>query len=95
MATATTAAPDRQQERTTRRTRTGIDRAYYWMVVPAFVLFFIFHTIPVLQGIFYSFTNSIGFGEWEFVGLINYQAMLTDPAIWQSYLFTFGFAFVP
>lgn len=94
MATATTAAPGRQQERTTRRTRTGIDRAYYWMVVPAFVLFFVFHTIPVLQGIFYSFTDSPGYGEWNFVGLANYAAMFGDGRITDAYLFTFQFAIV-
>ena len=51
-------------------------------------------TLPAIMGIFFSFTNSIGFGEWDFVGLINYKAMFSDPAIWQSYLFTFGFAAV-
>ena len=46
------------------------------------------------MGIFFSFTNSIGFGDWEFVGFINYIAAFSDPAILQSYLFTFGFAAV-
>jgi raffinose/stachyose/melibiose transport system permease protein len=58
------------------------------------VLFSLAITLPAIMGIFYSFTNSIGFGEWDFVGLINYKAMFSDPAIWQSYLFTFGFAAV-
>ena len=31
---------------------TRTNRTFYWMVVPAFVLFFVFHTIPVLQGVF-------------------------------------------
>ena len=43
-------------------------------------------------GIFFSFTNSIGLGEWEFIGLTNYIALFSDPLIVQSYLFTFGFA---
>ena len=68
--------------------------AYYWMVWPAVIAFAAFHTLPVIVGIFFSFTNSIGFGDWEFIGLVNYLAVFTDPAILQSYLFTFWFAFV-
>lgn len=74
------------------RKRRGVEPIYYLFLLPALVLFSLAITLPAIMGIFYSFTNSIGFGEWDFVGLINYQAMLTDPAIWQSYLFTIGFA---
>jgi raffinose/stachyose/melibiose transport system permease protein len=42
-----------------------ISRTFYWMAIPALVLFAIFHTIPLLQGIFYSFTDYRGFGELE------------------------------
>ncbi|MBB2957159.1 ABC transporter permease subunit [Pseudoclavibacter helvolus] len=58
------------------------------------MLFTIAITIPAVIGIFFSFTNSIGFGEWNFVGITNYVAMFGDPAIWQSYGFTMGFAAV-
>ena len=74
------------------RKRRKVEPIYYLFLLPALVLFTLAITLPAIMGIFYSFTNSIGFGEWEFVGLINYQAMFSDPAIWQSYLFTFGFA---
>jgi raffinose/stachyose/melibiose transport system permease protein len=78
-----------------RRLREGhVDRTYYWMVLPAFVLFFALHTIPVLQGIFYSFTDSPGYGTWNFVGLSNYVALFEDPRIREAYLFTFQFAIV-
>ena len=76
------------------RKRRKVEPIYYLFLLPALVLFSLAITLPAIMGIFYSFTNSIGFGEWEFVGLINYQAMFSDPAIWQSYLFTFGFAAV-
>src|SRR5690606_20930759 len=33
-----------------------------------------------------------GIGDWSFNGLTNYSAMFSDPAILQSYLFTFGFS---
>jgi raffinose/stachyose/melibiose transport system permease protein len=68
--------------------------AFYWMVLPAFVLFFVFHTIPVLQGAFYSFTDSPGYGAWKFVGLSNYLALFSDDRVRAAYLFTFKFAFV-
>ena len=50
------------------------------MVLPALVLFFVFHTIPVLQGIYYSFTDSPGYGPYNFVGLSNYIALFTRPS---------------
>ncbi|TFD93048.1 sugar ABC transporter permease [Cryobacterium lactosi] len=77
-----------------RRPRRKIEGIYYAFLVPSVLIFTIAITLPALIGIFFSFTNSIGFGEWEFVGLINYIAMFTDPAILSSYLFTFGFAAV-
>jgi raffinose/stachyose/melibiose transport system permease protein len=62
--------------------------------LPALVLFFVFHTIPLIMGIFYSFTNYRGFGEWEFVGLNNYIALFKDDAVLHSYFFSFQFAIV-
>ncbi|WP_077488802.1 carbohydrate ABC transporter permease [Sinomonas mesophila] len=68
--------------------------AIYWMVLPAAGLFFVFHTLPVLQGMFYSLTDSPGYGDWSFVGLSNYAALFTDERIRSAYLFTFQFAIV-
>lgn len=62
------------------------------MSVPAFLLFFIFHTYPVLQGIFYSFTNWKGYGDFDFVGFQNYINVFKDDRAWDAYLFTFKFA---
>lgn len=76
------------------QTRRRVDGVYYLYLLPALILFTLAITIPAVIGIFFSFTNSIGFGEWEFIGLINYIAVFTDPAILQSYLFTFWLAFV-
>lgn len=70
----------------------AIDPLYYAFLLPALVLFTLAITVPAAIGIFFSFTNSIGFGDWQFIGLINYIAVFSDPAILQSYLFTFGFA---
>lgn len=92
--TATPAAPaaPTTPSGTSPRRRRRVEPIYYLFLVPALVLFSLAITLPAVMGIFYSFTNSIGFGDWDFVGLINYQALFTDPAIWQSYLFTMGFA---
>lgn len=56
------------------------------------ILFFIFHTIPFLRGVFYSFTDWPGYGSWHFVGLRNYLYMFSNAQIGQAYLFTFKFA---
>ncbi|MDZ5712696.1 carbohydrate ABC transporter permease [Jeotgalibacillus haloalkalitolerans] len=67
---------------------------YVWMLLPAVILFFSFHTLPVLQGIFYSFTNFRGYGVWEFVGLDNYIRIFNDRNALNAYGFTFQFAIV-
>ncbi|WP_255505668.1 carbohydrate ABC transporter permease [Mycetocola sp. JXN-3] len=69
-------------------------RAALIMALPAVVLFFVFNTIPTIQGVFYSFTNSRGYGKWNFVGLDNYVRLFGDADILHSYLFTFQFAIV-
>ncbi|GIO63062.1 MULTISPECIES: carbohydrate ABC transporter permease [Paenibacillus] len=69
--------------------------AFYWMTVPAVVLFFVFMTLPALQGIYYSFTNWNGFGKhYDFIGFRNYANLFTDSNVGNAYLFTFKFAIV-
>ncbi len=67
-------------------------RTFYWMVVPALILFLILHTLPTLTGMFFSLTNYAGYGEWDFVGLKNYANLFKDDRILSSYGFTFLFA---
>ncbi|MDK2807521.1 MAG: raffinose/stachyose/melibiose transport system permease protein [Clostridiales bacterium] len=69
-----------------------ISPAFYLMVAPMAVLFFLFHTLPFLKGIFYSFTDWKGYGAWQFVGLRNFLQFFRDPSIAKTYLFTFQFA---
>lgn len=76
------------------RGRTRVEPIYYWFLVPTLALFTLAITVPAVLGIFYSFTNFIGFGEWEFIGITNYIAVFSDPAILSGYAFTFGFAIV-
>lgn len=75
-----------------RRRPSGANKTFYWMVVPALVLFVILHTIPTVTGMFYSFTDYAGYGEWDFVGLSNYVNLFKDDRIMASYGFTFLFA---
>ncbi len=65
---------------------------YLLMVIPAFVIFFTFHTYPALQGIFYSFTDYKGYGNWDFVGFKNYLNVFQDDRALSAYGFTFQFA---
>ncbi|WP_246503432.1 carbohydrate ABC transporter permease [Clostridium polyendosporum] len=65
------------------------------MTIPAVLLFAAFHTFPVIQGIYYSFTNWDGLSlEYNFIGFKNYLDLLKDTNILNSYLFTFKFAIV-
>ncbi|OZF42628.1 sugar ABC transporter permease [Rhodococcus sp. 14-2470-1a] len=75
-----------------RSRRRKLDPAYLVMVVPAVALFTFFLVAPALMGAFFSVTNYAGYGDWEFIGVGNYTAMLDDPAIVESYAFTFFLA---
>lgn len=87
MSTIIPASPKARKKRRT-------EPVYYFFLLPSVILFTLAITIPGLVGIFYSFTDSMGIGDWKFIGLTNYKALFSDPAILQAYLFTFGFAIV-
>ena len=88
----TTANKPRTTAGLQRRRPARANKTFYWMVVPALVLFVILHTVPTLTGMFYSFTDYAGYGEWDFVGLSNYVNLFKDDRIMASYGFTFLFA---
>lgn len=68
---------------------------YYLMTIPAVVLFFVFLTLPALQGVYYSFTNWNGFGDnFDFIGFKNYINLFKDGNVGHAYWFTFKFAVV-
>ena len=98
MATAAATRPSEPRRRGTarrrRRDRPRVNRTFYLFLLPTLVLFTLCITLPAIMGITFSFTDSVGFGEFEFIGLTNYVALFSDPAIRSSYLFTIGFALV-
>lgn len=75
-----------------RQARDKVDPTFYWMLIPVLALFAFFITLPALVGVFFSLTNYAGYGDWKFIGLTNYVNIFKDPAVLQSYLFTFFFA---
>lgn len=70
------------------------DKTFMLMIAPVLILFFIFNTMPLFTGAFYSFTNYRGYGTWDFVGLRNYIDLFQDSRVGHSYLFTFKYALV-
>ncbi|MBU3159184.1 sugar ABC transporter permease [Clostridium frigoris] len=66
--------------------------AFYMMTIPALILFFTFHTLPLIKGIFYSFTDWNGYSDWKFIGLKNFINVFQDDTIRNAYGFTFKFA---
>nr|WP_235522411.1 sugar ABC transporter permease [Cellulomonas sp. Root137] len=77
-----------------KASRPRVNRTFYLFLLPTLVLFTLCITLPAIMGITFSFTDSVGFGEFQFIGLTNYVALFSDPAIRSSYLFTIGFALV-
>ena len=78
-ATATkTAAKKPAKKKVSAFSTRKVDPAYYWMVVPAAIIFAFFLYLPFLDGIKYSFTNSQGYGDYKFIGLKNYIALFQE-----------------
>lgn len=71
-----------------------VNPIFYIIVIIMAALFFTFHTIPFLRGVFYSFTDWKGYGDWNFVGLRNYLHMFVDTDTKSAYIFTAKFAVI-
>jgi raffinose/stachyose/melibiose transport system permease protein len=79
---------------TLKKTFFPVAPAYLLMVIPAIALFTFFIIYPAIDGMFYSFTNYVGYGAWHSIGFANYKAAFSDPTIRDSYGFTLLFAVV-
>ena len=61
----------------------------YVAVAPFYVLFLIFGLFPIVFSIYLSFTDWDGMGERTFVGLAQYQYLISDPKFWNAVSNTF------
>lgn len=63
-------------------------------ILPFFVLFTIFTIYPSIQGIWVSLNKWSLMGRQKFIGLENYQDMLSDAKFWDALKNTFGFTII-
>lgn len=89
-----TAVRELPAEKSPVREKRPAELVFYLFLLPSLVVFTLVIVIPAVIGIFYSFTDYVGYGDWSFLGLSNYVAMFGDPTILGSYGFTIGFALV-
>lgn len=67
----------------------GVDREQLFgltLVSPPFLIFFLITVIPLSIGIGLSFYGGLGVLALNYVGLENYQGLVSDPMFWQSLL---------
>lgn len=74
--------------------RRRVPAIYWFFLLPAVGVFTLLITYPAVEGLTMSFTNSIGFGDFDWIGFRNYVALFRDENILASYGFTFLFATV-
>ncbi|MEZ5086933.1 MAG: sugar ABC transporter permease [Tessaracoccus sp.] len=84
-------APEQQEIRQRKR---GVEPIYWLFLMPVLAVFSLFITYPAIEGFVMSFTNSMGFGTFDWIGFRNYIALFQDENIVSSYAFTFLFATV-
>ncbi len=77
-----------------KKKKVSVDLIYFISVGVMAGLFFLFHTVSFLKGVFYSFTDWKGYGAWNFVGFRNYLQIFRDGDTIHAYGFTFQFAII-
>nr|WP_307439919.1 sugar ABC transporter permease [Bacillus sp. V2I10] len=60
------------------------NKVLYLFISPFYLLFLAFGLFPVLFSLFLSFQSWAGIGEMEFVGLVQFQYLITDPVFWKA-----------
>ena len=80
MSTATTST----RSVPTRRRKKDDTKLALLFIAPASVGLLVFLVWPLLTGLYYSFTEYTTLTPPQWVGLANYQALLTDPVFWNS-----------
>ena len=47
------------------------NRTFLLITIPILALFICFNTVPLIRGVYYSFTNFKGFGDYDMVGSLK------------------------
>lgn len=66
----------------------------YLAIAPFYLLFAVFGVFPIVFSLYLSFQNWNGIGDMQFVGLGQYQFLLSDPQFWKSVVNTFQIWFI-
>lgn len=74
--------------------KSRVDPLYYLFLLPSLAIFTLAVTLPAVLGFVYSFTNSVGFGDFDFIGFRNFIAVFRDEWILGAYGFTLAFSLV-
>lgn len=79
-----------------RSERRGIRQFWpqYLAISPFYILFAVFGLFPILFSIYLSFQDWDGIGQMQFVGLAQYQYLITDPRFWNAVANTFIIWFI-
>lgn len=90
----TTARGIRTVERTRNRfRRVRENSAGYWFVVPILIVFVVLYLIPMVQSIYYSFTDFNGYvATPKFIGFTNYIRIWADSSMLSALGFTLFYA---
>jgi raffinose/stachyose/melibiose transport system permease protein len=84
------AKPRRRPSATGGWKQTTVNRAF---LVPAIVVFVFLFVVPLVQGVYWSFTDFTGYSpDPNFIGLDNYVQILNDPSMLSGLTFTLLFA---
>lgn len=74
--------------------RISLNRDFGWgwlMVAPTIIGLLVLNIYPFFYSVYMSFSETMLFGNWQWVGLDNYQKMFSDPSMWQATLNTLYF----
>jgi raffinose/stachyose/melibiose transport system permease protein len=80
----------------TSRPRNGrplVRYGYWWWALPAILMVLAIHYVATAGGAFYAFTDWTGIGDFEFIGLENFQRIFENPALIGSLKNTLFLAF--
>lgn len=71
-----------------------IQFGHWWWALPAVALVIGVHYLATLTGGFFAFTDWTGLGDWNFIGLENFERIFQDPlllgAVWNTLFLAFG-----